>query len=74
MGLESIINKYDFYQSNGFKTFASNRFGIYGKAFIECKRVLINGNREYRYFMKEGISFEDDDDIVDLEATVDVHV
>ena len=29
------------------------------KTFVECKRVRINGNREYRYFMKEGVSFEE---------------
>ena len=40
----------EYCSSNGFKTVASNRFGIYGKAFIEHKLVRINGNREYRYF------------------------
>ena len=65
----------EYCSSNGFKTVASNRFSIYGKDYIECKRVRVNGNREYRYFMKEGVSFDtSDDDIIDLDAIVDVHI
>ena len=64
----------EYCSTNGFRTVASNRFGIYGKAFIECKRVRINGEREYRYFMKEGVLFEEEDEIIDLDAVADVHI
>ena len=65
----------EYCSSNGFKTVASNRFGIYGKGYIERKLVRVNGEREYRYFMKEGVSFEEDEDvIIDLDATVDVRI
>ena len=47
---------------------------IYGKDYIECKRVRANGNCEYRYFMIEGVSFEEDNDIIDFDSIADVHI
>lgn len=60
----------DFCEKNGFKAVAVNKFGMYANAYVENKRVRVNCKREYRYFLKEGVSFEDEDeeDIIDLDA------
>ena len=64
----------DFCEKNGFKAVAVNKFGMYANAYVENKRVRVNGKREYRYFLREGVSFEDGDeeDIIDLDAKCDV--
>ena len=45
----------DFCEKNGFKAVAVNKFGVYANANVENKRVRVNGKREYRYFLKEGV-------------------
>ena len=63
----------EYCSSNGFKSVASNRFVVYGKDFIEHKQVQFNKKREYRYFIKKGISFEEDE-IIDLDANDDGNI
>ena len=64
----------EFCEKNGFKAVAANKFGMHANAYVENKRVRVNGKREYRYFLKEGVSFEDEEDIIDLDVNCDADI
>ncbi len=61
-GTNVCYQRYQEYaKTNGFKAVASNTFGSRTRDYIEKKRVRSGGEREYRYFIKPGVKFDDDD-------------
>ena len=63
-----------FCQSNNFIACASNKLGEKLRDYVEHKRVRVGDKREYRYFIKEGFKVDDGEEVVDLDADVDVHI
>ena len=64
-----------FCSSNGFVSCASNKLGVNISRYVDRKRVRADGKLEWRYFIKPDFKIEDDNvDIIDLDATADVHI
>ena len=64
---------YEYYKAfcspNGFVACASNKFGAYIRPYVERKRVRINGQLEWRYFVRDDFDVDGNDgEVVDLDG------